>query len=65
LSPIRIIVWMPEPDCFVQYHTARLQNFAALPRLPASCAEFYVRKIPRIRFDGTPLEQDMVLKWFY
>ena len=37
LSPIRIIVRMPEPDCFLRY-CYRLRNFAALLRLPASCA---------------------------
>jgi len=28
-------------------------------------AEFYVRKIPRIRIGGPPLQQGIVLKWFY
>jgi len=28
-------------------------------------AEFYVRKIPRIRIVGPPLQQGVVLKWFY
>jgi len=42
----------------------RLRNFAALPRLPVSCADtqnFMLGKIPH----GTPLEQAVVLKWFY
>ena len=54
----------------------RLRNFAALPRLPASCAatrnselrcqaEFYVGKFPPIRIGGAPLERAVVLKWFY
>ena len=39
LSPIRIIVRMPEPDCFLQYRIGYgTLHFAALPRLPASCA---------------------------
>ena len=46
----------------------RLWNFAALPRIPASCAamwNFTSGKIPRIRIGGMPLEQAVVLKWFY
>jgi len=46
----------------------RLRNFAALSRLPESCAatqNFTSGKIPRIRIGGTPLERAVVLKWFY
>ena len=35
-SPIRIIVWMPEPDCFFPYRTRCNAEF------------YYVGKIPRI-----------------
>jgi len=46
----------------------RLPNFAALSRLPASCAatlNFMSGEIPCIRVGGAPLEQAVVLKWFY
>ena len=35
LSPIRIIVWMPEPDCFLRY------------RMRCNAEFYYVGKIPR------------------
>jgi len=34
-GPIRIIVQMPEPDCFLQY---RIGYGTLQPRLPVSCA---------------------------
>ena len=46
----------------------RLRNFAALPRVPASCAatrNFTSGKILRTRNGGAPLERAVVLKWFY
>ena len=48
----------------------RLRNFAALPRLPVSCAamrNFYVRVNRTYTYwqRVPPLEQAVVLKWFY
>ena len=57
---------MPEPDCFLRSY--RLRNFAALPKLPASCAamrNFTSGKSHIIHIGGTPLERAVVLKWFY
>jgi len=55
LSPIRIIVWMPESDCFLRY-------------CMRCNAEFYhVGKISRIGIRHPPLQWGMVLtfKWLY
>jgi len=36
LSPIRIIVWMPEPDCFLRYRIGYTELCSLAYRLPAS-----------------------------
>ena len=69
-----LITFEPDPDhspdagtVLLSPISCRLRNFAALPRLPASCAatrNFYVGKIPRIRSGGTPLTRAVVLKCF-
>jgi len=68
LSPIRIIVRMPEPDCFHRYHIGYGTNLQPCHRLPASCAatRIYVGEIPLIglRIGGTPLERAVVLNGF-
>jgi len=53
LSPIRIIVRMPEPDCFFRY------------RMCCSAEFYYVGKIPRIAIGRPSLPRRVVLKWFY
>jgi len=50
LSPIRIIVRMPEPDCFLRY------------RMRCNAEFYYVGKIPPIYIG---LQRRVVLKWFY
>jgi len=53
LSPIRIIVWMLEPDCFLQY------------RMHCNAEFYYAEKIRRIGIGRPLLQWGMVLKWFY
>ena len=65
----------PDPDHSLDPGTGllspisyRLQNFAALPTLPASCAavwNFTSGKIPSIPIGAVTLERAVVLKWFY
>ena len=46
----------------------RLRNFAALPKAASELrcyVAFYIRKTPRIRLGGGPLQRAVVLKWFY
>jgi len=52
-SPIRIIVWLPEPDCFLRY------------RMRCNAEFYYVGKIPRIGIGRPSLQRREVLKWFY
>ena len=42
-----------------------LRNFAALPASCAAMGNFTPGKIPCIRIGSAPLEQAVVLKWFY
>ena len=53
LSPIRIIVRMPEPDCFLRY------------RLRCNAEFYYVGKIPRTGIGRPLLQRGVVIKWFY
>jgi len=53
LSPIRIIVRMPEPDCFLRY------------RMRCNAEFYYVGKIPCIGIGRPSLQRGVVLKWFY
>jgi len=53
LSPIRIIVRMPEPDYFLRY------------RIIGDIRGILRREIPRIRIRGPPLQRGVVLKWVY
>jgi len=53
LSPIRIIVQMPEPDSFMISYKRCNTEF------------YYVGKIPRIRIGRPSLQRSVVLKWFY
>ena len=65
LSPIQIIVWMPEPDCFLRYRIGygTLQPCLCCQR-PALLHGILCRKIPRMY--GSPLlERAIVFKWFY
>ena len=52
-SPIRIIVRLPEPDCFLRY------------RMRCNAKFYYIGKIPHIRIGRPSLKRDVVLKWFY
>ena len=53
-SPIRIIVRMPEPDCFLRY------------RISAATRNFITSwEIPRIRIGRPSLQRGVVLKLFY
>jgi len=54
LSPIRIIVRIPEPDCFLRYRIGytKLCSIAYAASELRCYAEFYVRKIPPIRIWG-------------
>jgi len=53
LSPIRIIVRTPEPDCFLRYSMRCNTEF------------YYVGKIQRIGIGRPSLQRRVVLKWFY
>ena len=53
LSPIRIIVRMPKPDCFLQYRNRCNAKF------------YYVGKIPRTGIGRPSMQRRVVLKWFY
>ena len=53
LSPIRIIVRMPEPDCFLRY------------RMRCNAEFYYVGKISRTGSGRPSLQRGVVLKWFY
>ena len=53
LDPIRIIVRMPEPDCFLRYYMRCNAEF------------YYVGKIPLISIGRPSLQRRVVLKWFY
>ena len=71
------LTFEPDPDHSQDARTGllspisyRLWNFAALPRLPTSCAamrNFTSGKshVGPIRIGGAPLEWAVVLKWFY
>jgi len=67
LSPIRIIVRMPEPDCFLQYRIGygTLQPCLGCQRAVLLCGFLHRGKITCIRIGGAELEQAVVLKWFY
>ena len=53
LSPIQIIVWLPEPDCFFRY------------RMCCNAEFYYVGKIPHICIGCPSLQRGVVLKRFY
>ena len=54
LSPIWIIVRMPEPDCFLRY------------RMRCNAEFYYAGKIPRTGLLARlSLQRHVVLKWFY
>jgi len=56
-----LINFEPHPD-----HSPDAGTGLLSPMLYKRCyAEFYVRKIPRIRIGGLLLQQGVVLKWFY
>jgi len=63
LSPIQIIVRMPEPDRFLRDHTsAAMQNFMFVK------SDIYVLAAAARRglkwFYGPPLQRGVVLTWF-
>ena len=53
VSPIRIIVRMPEPDSVLRY------------RMRCNAEFYYVGKIPRTSIGRPSLQQRVVIKWFY
>ena len=53
LSPIWIIVRMPEPDCFLRY------------RMCCNAEFYYVGKLPHIGIGRLSLKRCVVLEWFY
>jgi len=62
LSPIRIVVRMPEPDCFLRY---RIGYGTLQPCLGCQRAALLRGILRRKNPTYTPLERDVVLKWFY
>jgi len=64
------LTFEPDPDAgtgLLSPISYTLRKFAALPRLPASCAakwNFMSGKIPHIHIGDTLLELAVVLKWF-
>ena len=53
LSPIRILVRMPEPDYFLRY------------RMHCNADFYYVGKIPHTGIGHPSLQWHVVIKWFY